>query len=117
MFADFNKQTNITDIMITRAFTPLAEDASPTSEHYSGLCADLSIPSKTEYYSPVDEYKWISDNCDKYGFIVRYTEDKENKTGVAPEAYHFRYVGEPHAYYMKNNNLCLEEYIEYLKTE
>ena len=37
-------------------------------------------------------------------------------TGVSYEPYHFRYVEIPHAYYIVNNGLCLEEYLEQLST-
>jgi len=86
-------------------------------DHNSGLSFDLGILSNDsfKYYSPTDEYKFILDNCDKYGFILRYPDDKSDITKRYGESYHFRYVGIPHAYYMKQNNLSLEEYIEELK--
>lgn len=115
LFADFNQQTGLDDIMITKGFTPASESPNEQSELFSGLSANLSIMSKGIYYSPVDNYKWIADNCDKYGFITRYAEDKANATGVDANSYQFRYVGTPHAYYMKKNNLCLEEYIAKLQ--
>ena len=49
-----------------------------------------------------------------YGFIQRYPEHKEDITGIAAEPWHFRYVGIPHAAVMKERDLCLEEYIDYL---
>ena len=36
-------------------------------------------------------------------------------TGVSYEPWHFRYVGVPHAYLIQNQNMCFEEYIDYLK--
>ncbi|MDE5570187.1 MAG: D-alanyl-D-alanine carboxypeptidase family protein, partial [Ruminococcus sp.] len=54
-------------------------------------------------------------NCYKYGFVIRYTEDKESITEFRSEPWHFRYVGIPHATYMTENNLCLEEYIDLLR--
>ena len=36
-------------------------------------------------------------------------------TGIAYEAWHFRYVGVPHAWYMQENGLCLEEYLQLLR--
>ena len=46
----------------------------------------------------------------KYGFIVRYPDDKEQYTLIAPESWHLRYVGKELATYLYENNLCLEEY-------
>ena len=31
------------------------------------------------------------------------------------DRFHYRYVGYPHAYYMKTNNMCLEEYLTFLE--
>ena len=42
-------------------------------------------------------------------------EDKGDKTGVTGYTSAYRYVGVAHATYMTANNLCLEEYVEYLK--
>ena len=33
----------------------------------------------------------------RYGFLERYTREKEALTGIAEEPWHFRYVGVPHA--------------------
>ena len=41
-----------------------------------------------------------------------YAADKVGTTQFASEPWHFRYVGIPHAKYITENNLCLEEYIE-----
>jgi D-alanyl-D-alanine carboxypeptidase len=47
--------------------------------------------------------------------VRRYAEDKTAITGISNEAWHFRYVGMPHAFYMTAHNLCLEEYIDFLR--
>lgn len=60
-------------------------------------------------------YNWILSNAHKYGFIQRYPTGKEDATGVTNYLNAFRYVGVAHATYMKENNLCLEEYIAKLK--
>ena len=51
----------------------------------------------------------------RYGFIERYPKGAQAVTGIGHEPWHFRYVGNPHATIMQNKNLCLEEYIDYLK--
>lgn len=60
-------------------------------------------------------YKWLLDNAHKYGFIQRYPSGKESVTHVSDYLSCFRYVGVAHATYMKENNLCLEEYVAKLK--
>ena len=66
-------------------------------------------------YTGTGECSWLNQNCYQYGFVVRFPEDKEELTGIDYEPWHFRYVGIPHAYMMTKNNLCLEEYISFLK--
>lgn len=50
-----------------------------------------------------------------YGFIERYRAGKEARTNIAPEPWHFRYVGAPHAHLLEVNGLCLEEYAAFLR--
>lgn len=47
-------------------------------------------------------------------FVARPNES-EHQTGISDEPWHFRYVGYPHAVLMEKLQLCLEEYIEYVK--
>ncbi len=85
------------------------------SEHETGLAFDFSETAGYDYQGTGD-FQWLNDNCYKYGFTIRYTEEKESITKYRSEPWHFRYVGKPHAMYMKDNNLCLEEYIELLRS-
>lgn len=88
------------------------------SEHHTGLAVDFSLlfeDGSSAEYEGTGEYAWINQNCQNYGWIVRYDTDKEPLTGIADEPWHFRYVGTPHATVMAEKGLCLEEYIEYLK--
>ena len=89
------------------------------SEHHTGLAVDFTIYTDNyESYTFDDktEYpEWLRANSYKYGFIQRYSADKVEITGVAYENWHYRYVGKPHAYYMVKENLCYEEYVEFLR--
>ncbi len=75
------------------------------------------------------KYDWLYKNAHKYGFIVRYPDDIpesstganagkkfSNITGVADFANVFRYVGIAHASYIYEHDLCLEEYLELIRT-
>lgn len=86
------------------------------SEHHTGLAFDLElyIGGKTQDFDGTGDYSWVSQNCHKYGYILRYPADKTEITEISYEPWHFRYVGKEHAYYMMANNLCLEEYIHIL---
>ncbi len=88
------------------------------SEHHTGLVVDFSLlfeDGSSAEYEGIGEYAWINQNCQNFGWIVRYDTDKEHLTAIADEPWHFRYVGVPHATVMAEKGLCLEEYIDYLK--
>ena len=54
------------------------------SEHQTGLAMDIA--NKSGFISKNDkEYNWLVKNSYKYGFILRYPEDKENITGYMYE--------------------------------
>lgn len=79
------------------------------SENGAGLSVD--IVSASAGFSSTDEYKWLVNNAHKYGFVLRYPEDKTDVTGIIYQPWHWRYVGIEVANEMKSNNLCLEEYL------
>ena len=84
------------------------------SEHHLGLAFDINVKG-AKTFSSTKQYKWLKENCWDYGFIMRYTKEKEKITGFTAEAWHIRYVGVNHAKYMQEHDLCLEEYIEGLE--
>lgn len=60
---------------------------------------------------------WLNEHAAEYGFILRFPQDKVAITGISYESWHFRYVGEEAAKFMKENNLCLEEFVELAKAQ
>jgi len=88
------------------------------SEHHTGYCVALQVGDpggKDRKNLDPDTDRWFYQNCYKYGFIVRYPDEKKDITGVDRYEHCFRYVGVAHATYMYQNNLCLEEYLDLLK--
>lgn len=79
------------------------------SEHQTGLSVDIVSLSST-YFVYSKEYKWMKENAYKYGFILRYEDDKKDITGYNGEAWHYRYVGEEVAKYIYENDITYEEY-------
>ena len=75
---------------------------------------DLEGESKTKFiydkYETVGNSGFIVVQDDKYGYILRFEEDKANITGIANEPWHFRYVGKEAAREIFNNGWTLEEY-------
>jgi D-alanyl-D-alanine carboxypeptidase len=86
------------------------------SEHQTGLAFDVCAtnrPCISNEFDNTPEAKWLSDNCYKYGFILRYVKGKENETGYQNESWHFRYVGKDIAKELYNNGdwITLEDYL------
>ena len=104
----------IKQLLLTQVDTP------GYSEHHLGTSVDLKLYTDDQITYSLDEepgyLSWLTENCWKYGFILRYPADKASITGVGYDPHHFRYVEVPHAYYMSQNGLCLEQYLEELRT-
>ena len=84
-----------------------------TSEHQSGLCADLhNLSAASQVFEYEDVYKWLVEHCADFGFILRFPKDKTDITGIIFEPWHYRYVGRYHAQKIMESGLCLEEYCE-----
>ena len=86
------------------------------SDHHTGYTVALRqyVPQEDKIVDlPLSH--WIYSNCHKYGFIMRYPGDKFAETGVSDYNNCFRYVGIPHAYYISNAGICLEEYVTLLR--
>ena len=138
MLADFVAQGGNKDVMVNEAYRSFDAQQSiydskvrqygqnqkiaqlpGYSEHHTGLAIDFSIyPAggvKARTFTPEADYLWIYNNCHKYGFVLRYPENKTDVTGISPESWHFRYVGVPHATYMYERGITLEEYLSELR--
>ena len=85
------------------------------SEHQLGLALDIvcnTYTSLNDGFGDTDAGKWLAANCHKYGFILRYPEDKEDITGIGYEPWHFRYVGVEAATIIMEDEITLEEFWE-----
>jgi D-alanyl-D-alanine carboxypeptidase len=85
------------------------------SEHQTGLSIDVTTYGVVEQgdFETTDEYKWLSENAYKYGFILRYPKGKEDITGYSYESWHYRYVGEKIAKEIYEKNITFDEYYAY----
>lgn len=88
------------------------------SEHQTGLALDFLLYENGQFYEehkmkghPV--LKLVAENAYKYGFIIRYPKGKENITGYNYEPWHLRYIKNiDKAKFIRDNNLCLEEFLK-----
>ena len=92
------------------------ETAIPgTSEHQTGLAADIVTPTYQMLdagFADTPAGQWLSEHAAEYGFVLRYPQDKQEVTGIIYESWHYRFVGKTHAKMMKESGLCLEEYLQ-----
>lgn len=83
------------------------------SEHHTGFAVDLN--DVDDAFEETDTYRWLCEHAEDYGFVQRYRSDKVDITGIDNESWHYRYVGVENARKMNELNICLEEYVDYLK--
>ena len=81
------------------------------SEHQTGLTLDIN--SVDNSFKNTSEYQWLIKNSYKYGFILRYPENKEEITGYAYEPWHYRYVGLDAASKINEEGITFDEYYAY----
>ena len=86
-----------------------------TSEHHTGLAADFNMAD--DKFETTEMYTWMQQHAADYGFIMRYSGEKQEITGVIHESWHYRFVGINAAKEMNRLNMCLEEYVEYLNKQ
>ena len=85
-----------------------------SSEHITGLAIDVSdFNDKNDSFKDTESYTWMVNNAHKYGYILRYPENKENITGYSYEAWHYRYLGIDLATKVYNEGITYDEYYAY----
>lgn len=94
---------------------PVAVQQPRASEHHTGLAIDIITPDfqrLEEGFENTEAFRWLDIHAWEYGFILRYPKDKQEITGVIYEPWHYRYVGMEHAKKIKEQKVCLEEYLQ-----
>ncbi|MFR2743990.1 MAG: M15 family metallopeptidase [Clostridium saudiense] len=108
----YNSRVEVKGIEKTRQYTAEAG----ASEHQTGLAIDIvcnDYPYLDEGFENTDAFKWLYNNCYKYGFILRYQKGKEDITGYNYEPWHFRYIGDVDiAKDIMERGICFEEFID-----
>lgn len=105
------------DTMLSTCYSESVSDsdALDVQEHGTGLAVDLvdlNAQVKAVFAEEcTEEIQWLTENAAEYGFILRFPQGKEDKTGVEYLPYHFAYVGVTVAKEMAENDWCLEEYL------
>ncbi|MBR5405471.1 MAG: D-alanyl-D-alanine carboxypeptidase family protein [Oscillospiraceae bacterium] len=122
MFNAFYASTGKNNLMVyaTTQVPTAPEFQVSIPERAAGLSLDISVlneaAGKHSGLTGEGEYAWMPQHAPEFGFVVRYTADKSEQTGMKGLPWHYRYVGVPHAQYMTEHALCLEEYLNELRT-
>jgi D-alanyl-D-alanine carboxypeptidase len=85
-----------------------------TSEHNLGLACDIvsaGYQILDDRQAETPEVQWLFAHSSDYGFILRYSAEKTNITGIIYEPWHFRYVGIATAKEITAKGVCFEEYL------
>lgn len=116
MMKAYNEETGISYIQLTYAYVNRGlYDIKST-----GFSVDLNIYdggktyplySLVSKYNTPQHYSWFINNCHKYGFI--HVKDGTGSDNFST----FRYIGIPHATYMKSNLLTLDSYLDLVRTK
>ncbi len=80
-----------------------------TSEHNLGFAMDIC--SLEQSFENTKAFRWLCENAEDYGFILRYPKDKQDITQIIYEPWHWRYVGVENAKRINASGKCLEEYL------
>ena len=113
-FRDYNYQEKLFNNYVKNKgeyYALLCSAKAGHSEHQTGLSVDIS-DSTYDYdnFEYTKEFKWVSKNAHKYGFILRYPKAKYHITGFKYEPWHYRYVGIDIASTIYQKKITLEEY-------
>lgn len=121
MMEDYFKATGYTDFVVYGTTSTYTGEDSPCQIDFpdsaGGNTIDVALIGYDSMltYDGYDLEGWLIENCMNYGYIVRYPSGKEAVTKEQYCPWHLRYVGQPHAFVMTANNMCLEEYVEYIR--
>ena len=85
------------------------------SEHQTGLTIDITSESVheglTEAFGETEEGEWVAQNAHRFGYIIRYPQNRVSETGYQYEPWHLRYVGVKIATEIYEDQLILEDYV------
>lgn len=119
MMRDFYAEKSDDNLCIKKAYSLSGKDTVDpvfSSAEAFSLFYYFEYPGVTKSIYGVDKYSWIYNNAHKYGFInVTSSQDNSAEEGSSGSDI-FRYVGVPHATYMKTKKLSFEGYLEQIKT-
>lgn len=104
----------------TKYFVHVAYDeAAEDLDLQTGLGFEIGFlrqEGQSGKFAELPQGQWMIQNSYQYGFVQRYTEEKSSVTGMLSNVTQYRYVGFPHSLVMQEKNMCLEEYVAYVRS-
>ena len=120
-YRSYSHQNSLYNNYITQYGQIIADTFSAKpgySEHQVGLAIDFGSIYEpgcnfdTCFNNTIDG-AWLAANASKYGFLLRYTAEKQSITGYKAESWHYRYIGRKLAAEMKKQSIVtLEEFFK-----
>lgn len=110
-YRTFDEQQELFDKDLTTLKGGCSDYNSGLSVYFMGYPDKFYHFDDETYPSGQTLADWLKQNAYKYGFIKRHDGSKTAITGQKDDVGQYRYVGYPHSYIMKEQDLCLEEYI------
>lgn len=118
-YRSYDLQSSLYDKKVAQVGEENAENwESPpgTSEHQTGLAFDVNETDNTDTllnteFENTEAFEWLTENCAKYGFILRFPKGKREITGFNYQPWHYRYVGKTAAAVIMSEGITLEEYL------
>ncbi len=115
---DFCNLVSGSGLIIDKAYTNGSGVSGTDVDLITGYSVKFSIfGSKHNYTFESEDYIRLQEMAHEYGVILRYPSGKESYTGFEYDPKIYRYVGMAHTYYMNRYNMCLEEYLDKVRTE
>ncbi len=126
-FVSYNEQAKLYNTeyrkQLSKGLTEVKAQAKTTvtipqagrSEFQTGLMVSFRSQEKGKFKNSKAS-DWLFKNAKKYGFVLRYPEDKEDITSMNVNYKSYRYVGESNAKVMQSLNMCLNEYSYYVNS-
>ncbi len=93
-YRSYEKQVSVYSSYVARDGQAEADTFSARpgySEHQTGLAIDFSPID--DAFADTAQFTWLQNNAYKYGFVLRYPNNKTDITGYVYEPWHWRYVG------------------------
>ena len=108
---------------IENATVPCIQTGTGICHIYVDKAADLDMAldivdnrnwKLDESQADMPTQQWLMENSWRYGWILRYPNEKSAITGIIYEPWHYRYVGKTIAKEIYDLGICLEEYLQKL---